>query len=240
MTDFLNINRGGAKTETESVGGGRTLFDSAVYPAKVKQVYLDAYDSGARFASVTLDINGKDYEERLLLTNARGDGFFTDRDGNAQQFSGLTRFDELIFAGGFANNQAANIGPGNVRVWDKDSRSFVIKQMPNVVNGLRDAQVLVAILKKVQNKQKKNPNTGKYDKLNEKEEVNEIQKFAKTDKQTQLEAANGVNPPTFLDAWSKKWAGNVQDTYKQQANASTTGLPSAAGGAAPSSDDLFG
>lgn len=135
MTDFLNINRGGAKQETESVGGGRELFDTAIYPAKIKQAYLDAYDSGARFCSVTLEINGKDYEERLLLTNSKGEGFWTDQQGVPQQFGGLTRLDELAFAAGFPNVQAAGVGPGTIRAWDKDAKAFVLRQHQTVLNG---------------------------------------------------------------------------------------------------------
>lgn len=238
MTDFLNINRGGAKQDSESVGGGRELFDSNVYPAKVKQAFLDSWDSGAKYFAVTLDINGKDYEERLTITNAKGEGFYNDRDGNPHQMIGLTRLDELVFAAGLGNLQSANVGPGNVRVWDKDTKAFVLRQHPTVINGLTGKQVLVALLKVSQNKSKKNLGTGKYDKINEREEVNSIEKFANLQKQTQLEAANNVNPPEFMDAWLKKWAGNIKDTYKQQANAPTQGLPTASG--ASPSNDIFG
>lgn len=240
--DFLNFNRGGAKQETESVGGGRVLLDSAIYKAKVKQAYLDAYDSGARFVSITLDINGKDYDERLLLTNGKGESFYTDNDGNPVQYNGLTRFEELAFAAGFPNIQAMPIGAGNIRAWDKDAKAFVLKQHQTVLTGLTGKEVLAAILKINQNKQKKNANTGKYDKLNEAEEVNEIQKFARTDGQTQLEAAKNIDPPQFMQAWKEKWSGKVNDKYKTQKNAPSSGTPTAAGGgnASAAADNLFG
>lgn len=239
MTDFLNINRGGAKQESENVGGGRPIFDSNVYSAKVKQAYLDVSPSGAKFCDVTLDINGKDYQERLWLTNSKGEGFYLDRDNNPQPMGGLTRFDELLFAAGFANAGAAGIGPANVRMWDNDSRAFVIKQHATVVTGLRDKEVLVALLRQTENKTKRNQNTGKYEKINEKIETNSIQKFASPSKQTQLEAVNKVDPPTFIDAWVKQWEGKVRDNYKQQKNAASEGIPSASGGAA-AADDIFG
>ena len=239
MTDFLNIDRGGAKQETESVGGGRELFNSNVYPAKVKQAYLDQYDSGSRFCSVTLDINGKDYEERLLLTNSKGEGFWKDRDGNPQQFGGLTRLDELAFAAGFPNVQATGVAPGTIRAWDKDAKAFVLRQHQTVLTGLQGKQVLVALQKVHQNKQVKNPVTTKYDKINEAEEVNQIEKFANLQKQTQLEAAKNINPPTFIDTWSEKWNGKVKNTYKEQKNAPTQGTPTASGGSA-ASENLFG
>ncbi len=233
--DFLNINRGGATVETESVGGGRHVFDSDVYEATVKQAYLASYDSGARYAAITLDINGKDHEERLLLTNKKGEGFFTGRDGSPVQFSGLTRLDELAFSAGFPNTQASGIGPGNIRVWDGDSKSFVLKQHPTVLTGLQGKKVLVALQRIIQNKQKKNSVTGSYDKINEQEEVNQIQKFANLAKMTQLESARSVNPPVFIDAWKNKWAGKVHNTYKEQANAPTQGMPPPSG-SAPSTD----
>lgn len=238
MTDFLNFNRGGAKQESESIGGGRTLFDSAVYPAKIKQVYLDAYDSGSRFASITLDIGGKDYEERLLITNGKGESFWNDRDNNPVQYGGLTRLEELVFAAGFPNLQATNPGPGTIRAWDKDAKAFVLRQHATVMTSLHGKEVLVAIQKVTQNKQKKNLNTGKYDKLNEREELNQVEKFANLQKQTQLEAAKNINPPTFMAAWSEKWAGSVKDTYKEQKNAPSQGTPVAGGAAA--ADNLFG
>ena len=238
MTDFLNFNTGGAKQETESLGGGRTLFDSAVYPAKIKQVYFDAYDGGSRFASVTLDINGKDYEERFLLANARGESFWTDGDGKPQQYSGLTRLEELVFAAGFANIQSTNPGQGNIRAWDKNTKSFVIKSHPTVMTSVHGKDVAVAILKINQNKQQKNQVTGKYDKLNEAEEINQIDKFSNMQGVTLIENAKNVNPPTFMAAWKEKWTGKVNDKYKQQKNAPTTGTPSAAGGSA-ADDALF-
>lgn len=235
MQDFLNINRGGAVQSTEFIGGGRELFDSGVYNTKIKQAYLDQYDSGARFCSVTLEINGKDYEERLLLTNAKGEGFWTDRDGNPQQFGGLTRLDELSFAAGFPNTQASGINPGIIRAWDKDAKAFVLRQHATVLTGITGKQVQVALIKLTQNKQKKNLNTGKYDKLNEREDINQIDKFANLSKQTQLEAVKNINPPMFMDTWSAKWTGNIKDTFKKQTDASTQGTPTA-GNAAPATD----
>lgn len=245
MTDFLNFNTGGAKQETESVGGGRTLFDSAIYPAKVRQAYIDAYDSGARFASLTLEINGKDYEERLLLTNGKGESYFTDRNtGDPVQYSGVTRLEELAFAAGFPSLQAVGVSQANIRAWDKDTKAMVIRQHATVLTNLHGKEVAVAILKIVQNKQKKNPNTGKYDKLNEKEEVNQIDKFATTQGQTLIESAKNVNPPTFMSAWKEKWAGKVKDTFKTVKGAPSEGTPTAAGGAASggaaAAENLFG
>ena len=238
--DFLNFNTGGAKQDSESVGGGRTLFDSNIYLAKVKQAYLDAYDSGARFLSVTLDIGGQEYEERLLLTNGQGLSYWTDNKNQPQQYSGLTRFEELAFACGFPNVQSTQPGPGMIRTWDKDAKSFVLKQHATVLNLLKDKEVSVALLKVNQNKQKKNA-SGKYEKINEAEEINQIDKFANTQGQTQLEAAKGVNPPQFMAAWKEKWAGKVSDRYKEQKGAASVGLPSAAGGAAAAdAGNLFG
>lgn len=239
MTDFLNFDRGGAKQDSESIGGGRTLFESGIFKAKIKQAYLDAYDSGARFASITLEIDGKDYDERLLLTNGQGKSFWTDRDGNDSQYSGLTRLEELVFAAGFPNLQATNPGPGNIRAWDKDAKAFVLRQHQTVIAALHGKEVLVALLKIDQNKQKKNPDTNKYDKLNEHEEINQIDKFANLAKQTQLEAAKNVNPPQFMDAWADKWTGKSKTTYKEQKNAPSSGTPQA-GGAAAAGEDLFG
>lgn len=241
MNNPLDFNRGGAKQESESVGGGRVLFDSAIYPAKVKQAYLDAYDSGARFVSITLDINGKDYEERLLLTNGKGESFWTDNDNNPQQYSGLTRFEELAFAAGFANIQATNPTTGNIRAWDKDTKSFVIRSHSTVLTSLQGKDVMVAVQKISQNKQKKNAVTGRYDKLNEVEEINQIDKFANMQGMTQLESAKNISPPQFMAAWKEKWSGKVQDKYKTQKGAPASGTPTASGGSsAPAADNLFG
>ena len=242
MNDLLNFNTGGAKQESESVGGGRVLFDSAIYPAKVKQAYLDAYESGSRFVSITLDIGGKDYEERLLLTNGKGESFWTDDKNNAQQYSGLTRFEELAFACGFSNIQATSPTTGNIRAWDKDTKSFVIRSHATVLTSLAGKEILVAIQKISQNKQKKNEITKRYDKLNEVEEINQIDKFANLQGQTQLEAAKNVNPPQFMIAWKEKWSGKVNDKYKTQKGAPASGTPTAAGGstAGPTTDNLFG
>lgn len=236
--DFMNFDTGGAKQETESVGGGRVVFDTAIYKAKIKQAYLDAYDSGSRFLSLTVDIDGKDYEERLLLTNGKGVSFWTDNKGDPQQYSGLTRFEELAFATGFPNVQATNPQPGNIRAWDKDAKTFVIRQHSTVLVGLQGKEILLAIQKINQNKTKKNLNTGKYDKLNEEEEINQIDKIANLQGQTQLEAAKNISPPQFMQAWKEKWDGKVKNTYKEQKNAPSQGTPSASGAAA--ADNLFG
>jgi hypothetical protein len=240
MTNFLDFNTGGAKQETESVGGGRTLFDSAIYPAKIKQVYFDAYEGGSRFASVTLDIGGKDYEERLLLANAAGQSFWTNDKNENQQYSGLTRLEELAFAAGFPSIQALAPTTGTIRAWDKDAKAFVLRSHATVATSLQGKEVLVAILKINQNKQKKNEVTKKYDKLNEAEEINQIDKFANLQGQTHLEAVKNVNPPQFMAAWKEKWSGKVNDKYKTQKNAPSSGTPTAAGGGAAAADNLFG
>lgn len=243
MTDFLDFNTGGAKQETESVGDGRIIFDSAIYPAKIKQAYLDAYDSGARFASITLDIDGKDYKERLLITNGKGESFWSDRDGNPVKYSGLVRLEELAFAAGFPNLQATNVAPATIRAWDKDAKAFVLRQHATVMTGLQGKEVLVALQKVNQNKQKKNLDTNEYEKLNEEEQINQIDKFANLQGQTQLEAAKNVNPPTFMGAWKERWSGKVKTTFKQQKNAPVQGTPSASGsgvGSSAAADNLFG
>lgn len=126
-----------------------------------------------------------------------------------------------------------------IRAWDKDAKSFVLRQHTTVLNSLKGKEVLVAIMKTSQNKQKKNPNTGKYDKLNEVEEINQIDKFANLQGQTQLEAAKNVNPPQFMAAWKEKWTGKTNDRYKEQKGAPSQGIPTASGGGA-AADILFG
>lgn len=237
--DF-NFNRGGAKQETESVGGGRTVFDSGIYKAKIKQLYFDKYDSGAQFASVTLDIGGKDYEERLLLTNGKGESFWTDKDNNPQQYTGLTRLEELVFAAGFPNLQAAGASPANIRAWDKDAKAFVLRQHPTVMVNVHGKEIMVAVLKVNQNKQKKVGNS--YVKTNEAEEVNQLDKVARLDGVTLLEAAKNISPPQFMAAWKEKWSGKTNDRFKTVKDAPNTGTPQASGGgnAPAASDDLFG
>ena len=131
------------------------------------------------------------------------------------------------------------IGPANVRMWDKGASAFVLKQHATAIPGAVGQKILVALLKVVEHKQEKTQG-GRYVKVNEKQTINSIEKVARLDRQTSIEAANNIQPPAFLDAWTAKWKGVTKDTYKEQANAASQGIPSAGNSGSTSSTDIFG
>ena len=235
MSDFFDLNTGGATVENESVGGF-SLPESNVYKFKVKQAYADKYASGSKFVSVTLELEGKqEHTERLLISNSKGDSFYTDKKDKPQEYPGVTRFYELLHAAGLKGMNETGAAPGKIRAWDSSARAFTLQSASIVLHALKDAEGLVAIEKVEENKQVKG-DSGYY-KTNEKVEAAYIRKFSRLDKVTKIEEAKQVNPPIFMDTWKERHAGRTGNTFKEQANAPKVGMPPAVGGS--TANDLF-
>ena len=235
MSDFFNINTGGATTETESVGGGFQQPETDVYGFKVKQAFADKYASGAKFISVTIELeNGSEHTERFLMANAKGEGFWTDKNGKNQEYPGVTRFNELMFVAGIDSYAGLGMAQGRIKAWDSSAKAFTLQSADQVLHALKDVEGLVALEKVIENKQAKGDKG--YYKTNEEEENVYIRKFATKDKVTKLEAAQKVEPPVYMDAWKEKHAGKTRNLFKAQTNAPKVGMPPAAGAA---TEDLF-
>lgn len=238
-TDGLEVNK------VDTLGGGRQILESDIYDGVIKQAYADKYASGAMFVALTVDINGTDYEERLLLTNSKGENFFV-RNNKKSPMPGFTIMEHICLATiGSTLSQVAT-EPKVLQAWDSDARAMT-NQSKEVLVDLIGQPITLAIQKIRKNKQEK-ADDGKWVDINEPIEENEITHVFNTEyKITVLEANNGVSEPTFYNAWLDKRKGQTYDRFKEVKTQGTAGRPPRpqAAGTAPQptasgSSSLFG
>ena len=228
MTDFFDLDKGGAEAPKESLGGF-SIPESGVYPFKVVQAYADKYQSGSKFISVTFKIgDNQEHTERFLMSSGQGKSYWTDKDGKNHEYTSVTRMEELLYAAGLQGWSQAGMAPGKIRAWDSSSRAFTLQSHEQVLHALRDAEGLVAIEKVIENKQEKGDKG--YRKTNNKVENAYVRKISKANGMTKIEEAKGINPPVFMEAWKERYAGNTTNQFKLQADAPQVGAPPAIGG----------
>lgn len=236
------------KVEKELAGeedrlGGFQVWDSKIYPAKVKMAYLLAAASGAIGMTLILDLDGKDFSKTIYITNKNGDTF-TEKEGKKSNMMGFNLANALamVTCGKPLNQLTDEERLQKIRNF-KEKKDENIKVQ--VIVDLLDKEVNVAIVKQLVNKQVKQGDN--YVDTAETREENEISKFFCAKKKflnmtaTEMLAAKDDDSVTaeFYLKWNEQNEGKVINRVK--AVAGGKGAPKTGGVAKPEvAEDLFG
>lgn len=251
MTFFSNMTTDGLEKEGDRLGGGNFgLWDTGAYDGVVKMAYLDKYDSGAQYIDLTLSKGGKDFRQKVLITNSKGENFYT-KDGKKNPLMGFSLMDSLcvMLTGMPLAGQDGEVEEKAVEVFNYTTKQTEKVAKP-VLMALLNKPVTFAIEKSLNNKQVKDQSTGKYENTAETEEKNELVKFFDTEtKLTLTEAEGGLEEGQFYHKWlaantDENGVGKIRNKVKPVApGAPVSGKPPVAGapaaGAAPKKA-LFG
>jgi len=220
--------------------GGSQVFATGMYKALIKMLYFTESEGGAGFANIKLEIDGKDYSERFLISNKKGENFWT-KDGKSSFFDGFLTLDAicLMTTEEDFSSLLNDIEEKSVKVWNSETRSEVNTEVP-VLMPVIGQTIDVLLVHKKANKQKKN-NDGVYENINEAREFNEIVKVLADDGRTVNEITDEMQEAVFAPKWLERWDGKVMDTFKEVEGTGTSGRPSPnkAGGGKGRSSSMF-
>ncbi len=232
--------------EKDSLGGGRSLFESGVYLATIKLAYLEKASSGALGVNLTADIDGQEYKETLWVTSGDAKGnknFYVDtRSGEKRYLAGFLQADgiSLLSTGKSISEQATE--RKIVKVYNYVEK----KELPTEVDVLVDMlgkQIQLAILKEITFKREKQDDNS-YKETTDTQESNVIDKvFHANHGKTVAECRAQVEKAEFIEEWKAKWAGVAKDKTKGKtpngSGTGTPGVPHAAAATAKSTTSLF-
>lgn len=234
--------------EAKDSVGGYSVLETDIYKGTVKLAYLDVWGSGAHYVDLTLTLNGKDYNEKITITNKQGDNFY-EKNGKNYPLPGFVTIDDicLVTVGKGLADMDEETEEKTVNVYDRDAGKEIPK-VKQVLVGILGKPVAVAIQKSVETKMEKDAD-GKYTvATNETRDSNAIEKvFEPETMMTTVEARAEKTEGEFYEVWLDKNKGKTRDkTHKGDAtggkpvSAKPAGGAPQTGGAAGARKPLFG
>lgn len=207
----------GVEEQKDRLGGSYTL-ESGVYDARIKMAYiLDSGSSKSKCMVCVFDVDGFDLTIREWFLTGQGKPTY-EKNGKKFMLPGYEKMNDLhLLTTGYDLTQA-DVQDKTIKVWDRDAGGEIDKNMP-VVMSVLNTSISLAILKVIENKQKKDESTGKYVPTSESREVNELIKcfHAETGK-TVVELKNKVDlkpEDLFKARWSEKNSGITKNNFTE-------------------------
>lgn len=233
--------------EVKDSVGGYSVLETDIYKGTVKLAYLDVWGSGAHYVDLTLTLNGKDYNEKITITNKQGENFY-EKNGKNYPLPGFVTIDDicLVTVGKGLADMDEETEEKTVNVYDRDAGKEIPK-VKQVLVGILGKSVAVAIQKSVETKMEKDAD-GKYTvATNETRESNALEKvFEPETMMTTVEARAEKTEGEFYEVWLDKNKGKTRDkTVKGGAagkpvGAKPTAPPQAGGATTTARKPLFG
>lgn len=232
--DSLNTGDQKVAQEKDTLGGFR-VHDSGVYELTLTAVYAGKSDSGANsvtFVSKMEDGTDFTWTEWVTSGTAKGGKNFTVNDkGEAQYLPGFNRANAIALLCCEKELNALTWETKVIKKYNKDAGAEINTEVP-MATELLGKKVLIGLQKQIVNKQQKNQSTNKYENINEKREVNEVDKvFQVGSRRTLQEAYAKLEKGEFIDKWIEA-NKEPRDRYKHNANAPAAGTPGQAAGGA--------
>lgn len=218
--------------EKDSVGGF-SVMDSAIYPSKVALAYLNVATSGAMGLVVNFKTeDDKEIRQTLWMTSGKEKGclnYYVDGKGEKHYLPGFNIANSLCLLTVGKEVSAMETEEKTIKVYNSEAKAEVPTKV-QMLTELLDKDILVGLLKVIEDKTVKNPTTNIYEPTGETREVNEVDKlFRARDKMTTAEIRAKATEPAFYETWDKKWTGQVRNKAKGTAGAGTAGAPKGAG-----------
>lgn len=200
------------KQSIERVGGG-FAWESGVYDAVVKMVYLNQSASEAvSWNVIIVNSDGKELREAFWIKSgkAKGNKTYFTKDGKNYPLPGYSLANSMCIAitGEDLDACMKSSEKKTVNIYNVEQKKEVPTERP-VVMGLINKPVKVAVHQVIENKMTKGSN-GNYESTGETRTVNNCKFFGNCDGKTAEEIENNTDAVMF-DKWAAKNTGNVID-----------------------------
>lgn len=242
---FQNLGSAGLEESTDRLGGYAPL-ESGIYEMTVKALYSGKSSGGATSVTLIADAGSQEYRETFYVTNKSGENFFLSQGTPRKKvpLPGFTVVDDLCLITTGKPLSEQTVEEKVINIYNFEAKKEEPTKVPMVMEALGQ-KVALGILKRLENKSKKNESTDEYEPTAETREINLVDKVFHPELHlTVAEARKGETVAKFWDAWEERNKGKTQDRREikdGQAVAAKPGKPPVAqgGGAAPRTS-LFG
>jgi len=215
----------------ERVGGG-FAWESGVYDATVKMVYLNQSASEAVSCNVILENSeGKELKESFWIKSgkAKGNKTYFTKDKVDYPLPGYSIANSMCVAvtGESLSKCMESVEKKTINIYNPELRKEAPSERPVLV-GLLNKVVKVAVHQVIEDKVAKSP-SGQYEPTGESRTVNQCKFFGNTEGKTAEEITSNADA-TMFDKWAAKNTGTVLDkTTKAKGNsaAAIMGSPAA-------------
>lgn len=232
---FGNLTTTGLEESEDRLGGGFKPLSTDIYNVKVKVLYAGQAESGARNCTVVAILpDGKEYRETIYITNKKGENFFLNKDDQSKKvpLPGFTTIDDICLAATGFPLAEQTFEEKTLKIYDFDQKKEVPTKVMVAVD-LCDKEVSLGIQHVLEDKTKKNDQTGEYEPTGETRELNQIAKVFHTESKVTMAEARAGQEATFWDSWLKRNKDQPYDRRKAgKSGAKPAGKPPVAGGAA--------
>jgi hypothetical protein len=134
MSLFKNLTTDGLEKQEDRLGGGGGLWDTGAYDGIVKMAYAGTYQSGAQYIAVTLAVGSREYRQQILITNSKGENFYSTQDGKKVPLMGFSMIDSLCMLTTEEPLSAQDVEEKTISIYDFEQK----KEVPTVVPVLMD------------------------------------------------------------------------------------------------------
>lgn len=229
-----------APMEKDTLGG--YLRDSDAELWTIKHAYLSESDKGALAVNLhATNTAGEDYKETIYFTNRNKQTTYT-RNDKVYHLPGFNLVEAIALLGAGCHFSELSTEEKVIPVWDYDAGKELPKTV-EVLSELSGVQIILGILRIIEDKTALNDATEKYEPTGETFEVNHIDKvFRDTDRCTVSEVMAELEEGEFIVKWLDKNKGKVIDKSKGKAQGSSgvkSGMPTAEGNKKGKGKSLF-
>lgn len=224
MSIFSELNTENMQEQKDTLGGF-TLLDSDIYHAKIKAVYITKSKRNAMAANLVLDINGREYREQIWVTDSNGNPYYVSKQsGEHIPMAGFTVLNDICLCTLGKELKELDTEPRTFKIYDMEAKKEMPKEVPTIID-LQDAEIDVAIMKEIVDKNTKNAD-GEYVPSGETREQNAIAKvFHSATHKTVNEAKEGVEEASFYNKWLEKNKGQVRNRAKGKKENTSANAP---------------
>lgn len=226
-----------ADVEKDSLGGG--VIPANLYPGKLKLVYMDQSESGAKSVNIQFETAAGQLVRQTIYVSNRAGEFVYVKDGKTfplPGYSQMNAFFEAVTGKGFAD-QVTTTKTIKLRIF-KDGVGSDQNVEREVFVDLNDEPCAVGIL--LISEEKATKESGYKDGTGEFREVNEFAKWFDAQGFTTTERAGELKEPVFAADWKKKYKdGTIVRKAKNPGTASGAVAGAPAGAADAPKKSLF-
>ena len=224
--------------EKDSVGGGKTVFDSNVYGFTIGMAYTAKSEGGALGLFLTLlteDNRELRITQWMTSGNAKGCKTYYTKDGENYPLPGFSMANSLALL--TTGKEIGDLEPEEkvIKLYSKDAKAEVPTKV-QAVTELIGKQVIAGVLRVTVDVTKKAEGATEYTATGEKRDENEIDKFFCAREEylnmTTTEIKAQATEAVFIETWKNKNVGQTRDKSKGAGAVGTAGAPGAAAGAA--------
>lgn len=214
MSDTWELPSSVETQSIERVGGGGYQWESGVYDAAIKMVYLNQSAGGAVSFNIILEnSSGKELRESFWIKSGDKKGnktYYTSKDGKDRPLPGYSTANSMCIA---ATNDSlakcmASAEKKTINIYNAEAGKEMPTERP-VLMDLVKKSVKVAVHQITEDKTANN-GSGQYVPTGESRTVNECKFFGNSEGKTAEEIV-GDKPAVMFDKWAEKNTGVVID-----------------------------